>query len=108
MISSEVDTGLMNTLGCEVTLHTFNNKCFILEYFVYEDKKIILDCYQYKCFFDNTKIQIENYQHYGKGNQMIINHWEVSTLEIDIEINGHYVIDAIHSTNGQLAVYKQS
>ena len=107
MISSEVDTGLLNTLGCEITLHTFNNKCFIIEYFVYEDRKIILDCYHYRSIIDNKGIKISNYHDYGK-NHNIIHNWEISTLEIDIQINGHYVVDAINSNTGQLAVYKQS
>lgn len=47
-IVSEDENGLMNSLGCQVRLHGFANGCFVVEYFVHKDRKVILDCYKYR------------------------------------------------------------
>lgn len=42
---------------------------------MYEDRKVILDCYQYK-------------KDVGNGKPA----WDLVMIEVDVEINGHYVI----------------
>lgn len=83
----------MNSLGCQVRLYGFMNECFVVEYFVFKDRKIVFDCYRY-C--QPSKLDGDDY------------HWDLSTLEVDLHINGNYVVDVINVHTGQLAIYKQS
>lgn len=77
IMGGQAESGLLNTLAIQTRIHNYRNLNFIIEHFVYEDRKIILDCYQVKKKEDKSKEELE---------------WDLVIIQIDVEINGHFVV----------------
>lgn len=105
VMAQESENGLLNTLGCQIRLHTYSNGCFTVEYFVFDDRKIILDCYRYR---EEQKPSSSKYSTYDKHQSHSQHYWTLLMIEIDIEINGNYVVESINQHTGQIAIYKQA
>ena len=70
LVDNQANPSLFNSIGGQINLHGFGNDCFAIEYCIFEDKKIVLDCYRP---FETS--------------------YELFTLEVDLEINGNYILE---------------
>lgn len=47
-IGNQFSNGLLNAMGCQFKIHAFANLSYVIEFYVYEDKKIVYDCYKHR------------------------------------------------------------
>ena len=60
ILNENPQTELLNTIGCETTLYGFDNGCFAIKYYLFDDRKVIID------WFDQNE------------------KWKVFTQEVDL------------------------